>query len=110
MSSKAKDQHSLIKLIDHVIVDDFRASAVQLHNLLDVRIVGIDRSELHAAASEQNQKVLAIVIVDFLWESERERENRITFIVMWTSQIAFFCKSNANLENLLLGRHIHGTA
>ena len=94
IETKSKDEHSLIKLIDHVVVDDFRTGAVQLHDLLDVRIVGVDRSELHSAASEEDQEVLTVVIVDLLWG----QENRINCILlvhtssvlMWHSQISLF--------------------
>lgn len=62
----------LVELVDHLLADALGACARQLEDLLRVREVGVERSELAAAVTEQDDQVIGLALVQLLARTGRE--------------------------------------
>lgn len=56
----------LVQLVDHLLADALGARARQLDNLLCVGEVGVERPELAAAVTEQDDQVIGLALIQLL--------------------------------------------
>lgn len=62
----------LVEAVDHPARDALGADARQPGDLLRLGAVGVDRAELTASVSEQNQEVVGLALLHFLLKSMGE--------------------------------------
>lgn len=66
----------LVETIDHLACDALGPDACQLVNVLRLGAVGVERAELAACVSEQNQEVVGLRFLHFLFDRNREKPIR----------------------------------